>query len=697
MPKIEPDDCAQRVYAGVLGKIIGVYLGRPFEGWSHERIVRRFGEVRYYVHEQQGVPLVVTDDDLSGTFLFLRALLDHDSGRSLTSEEVGETWRNYIVERRSTLWWGGLGMSTEHTAYLRLEAGIPAPESGSAARNGVITSEQVGAQIFIDGWGMVAPGDPELAGRLAGEAARVSHDGEAVFAAQHLAAMEAAAFVEGDLQTIIETGLSQIPVDCLVARLNRQLREWREIHADWHVARDLIARQFGYDRYPGNCHIIPNHALVILGLLWGGGDFQESLAITNTSGWDTDCNSGNLGCLLGIRNGIASLEGQADWRGPVADRLFLSGAEGGIAFSDAALQTDLVLQLAARLGHQVPDAPKRGARFHFTYPGSVQGFRGEGAGIRVVNAGAAEDGERSLALFLTGDALTARASRQVFVPPTGFDAGRYELLASPAVYPGQIMRARVRADPGNAEPIGAELIVRGADGLESRLASGPAVSIHPGEAAGLEWRIPPDTPHPIHDVGLEATRTSPAPGTLYLDWLDWHGEATVRLDHRLDANSARASGWVDAVDHVHGGGELLRISQDHGVGLLSQGSRDWRDYTFTAEVSILLAERAGIAVRHQGRRRYCALLLTNRGTAQLVRVAGVEQVLAEVAFPVEPYRRYRLSLSAHGAELSGEIDGAGRLHATDGQRSLPGGGVALVCEEGTMAAGPLSVEGATQG
>ena len=30
----------EKVYAGVLGKIIGVFLGRPFEGWSHERIMR---------------------------------------------------------------------------------------------------------------------------------------------------------------------------------------------------------------------------------------------------------------------------------------------------------------------------------------------------------------------------------------------------------------------------------------------------------------------------------------------------------------------------------------------------------------------------------------------------------------------------------------------------------------------------------
>jgi hypothetical protein len=29
-----PPDYIERVYAGVLGKIIGVYLGRPFEGWT---------------------------------------------------------------------------------------------------------------------------------------------------------------------------------------------------------------------------------------------------------------------------------------------------------------------------------------------------------------------------------------------------------------------------------------------------------------------------------------------------------------------------------------------------------------------------------------------------------------------------------------------------------------------------------------
>ena len=42
-----PRDYEEKVYAGVLGKIIGVYLGRPFEGWEYERIVSELGDVLY--------------------------------------------------------------------------------------------------------------------------------------------------------------------------------------------------------------------------------------------------------------------------------------------------------------------------------------------------------------------------------------------------------------------------------------------------------------------------------------------------------------------------------------------------------------------------------------------------------------------------------------------------------------------------
>jgi ADP-ribosylglycohydrolase len=95
-----PQDYPERAYAAVLGKLIGVYLGRPFEGWTYQRIMNELGPIEDYVHERLNCPLVVTDDDVAGTFTFIRALEDHGARADITAREIGETWLNYIVENR---------------------------------------------------------------------------------------------------------------------------------------------------------------------------------------------------------------------------------------------------------------------------------------------------------------------------------------------------------------------------------------------------------------------------------------------------------------------------------------------------------------------------------------------------------------------------------------------------------------------
>lgn len=265
---IFPVDYYEKVYAGVLGKIIGVYLGRPFEGWTYERIMAELGEIEYYVNDRDTLPLmnrniVVTDDDISGTFTFLRAMPDFGYSLDLSPEQIGKTWLNYIIEKRTILWWGGLGNSTEHTAFLRLKAGIPAPRSGSMALNGKIVSEQIGAQIFIEGWGLISPGDPVTAARLAAHAASVSHDGEAIIGSQVIASLVAMAFVEKDLDTLLDTAVGNIPRDSLVYQLIENIRDWHAVDpGDWHAARAKLADRYGYDSYGGNCHIIPTRGLV---------------------------------------------------------------------------------------------------------------------------------------------------------------------------------------------------------------------------------------------------------------------------------------------------------------------------------------------------------------------------------------------------------------------------------------------------
>ncbi len=463
-----PPDYVERVYAGVLGKITGVYLGRPVEGWSYERIRATLGPIAGYVHERLGMPLVVPDDDLSGTFTFLRALPDHGYPPDLTAAQVGATWLNYLVEGRSVLWWGGMGQATEHTAFLRLQAGVAAPHSGSIALNGRVVAEQIGAQIFCDGWALISPGDPERAAALARRAASVSHDGEALHGAAVIAALEALAFVEPRIPHLLDGAVAQIPRDSAVARLIAALRAHHAREPDWQATRAWLAGQHGYARYGGSCPLIPNHGLIILALLYGDGDLHRSLGIVTAAGWDTDCNAGNLGCLLGIRNGLAGFAGGPDWRGPVADRLYLSTADGGRAVTDALTEAYHVVNTARRLAGMPALAPKGGARFHWEQPGALQGWAPDpgaeaAAGVTLANvAGHSAAGTRSLAVQASSLAPyhAARVATPTFPPAAAFVPGGYHLLAAPTLYPGQEVRAGVSADAANRAPATVRLYLR---------------------------------------------------------------------------------------------------------------------------------------------------------------------------------------------------------------------------------------------
>ena len=697
-----PHDYTERVYAGVLGKIIGVYLGRPFEGWTYERIVDELGEIWYYVHEKRNLPLIVTDDDISGTLTFLRALPDYGNRRDLTPAQIGQTWLNYIVEGRTILWWGGLGNSTEHTAYLRLKSGIEAPLSGSSALNGKVVAEQIGAQIFIDGWAMVAPGDPQLAADLARRAASVSHDGEAVYGAQVLAALEAQAFVEPDVDRLLDTGLSFIPRDSVIYRMVADVREWRAGEPDWRRARERLEAHYGYGRYGGNCHVVPNHGLIVLSLLYGDDDFQKTLMIVNTCGWDTDCNSGNVGCLMGIKNGLAGLDAGPDWRGPVADRLYLPTADGGRAITDAVTETVHVVNVGRALAGEAPIAPKGGARFHFELPGAVQGFVPEDSvessgSVRMENvAGYSRRGERSLALRYhhVAPGRVARAATATFIPPVAARMPGYGLLASPTLYAGQTVHAGVAADRENRTPVTCRLYVRiyGANDELVRV-YGPEAVLPPGGDAGFEWRMEDSGSGPIAEIGVEISASRRADGSVYLDYLAWDGAPDVVLTRPASGGTMWQRAWIDGLDHPSGTWwpEPYRLVQNRGTGLLIQGTREWTNYRVSADVTPHVVKAAGIGARVQGLRRYYALLLCSDGKARLVKALDGDTVLAEADLPWEFGETHDLSLEVVGTCLRGWIDSRLFFEVSDTGRPLVGGGVALICEEGRTATQAVTV------
>jgi ADP-ribosylglycohydrolase len=702
-----PHDYTERVYAGVLGKIIGVYLGRPFEGWTYDRIMRELGEIHYFVHEKLGVPLIVTDDDISGTFTFLRALPDYGNRRDLTPTQIGQSWLNYIIERRTILWWGGMGNSTEHTAYLRLKHGVAAPRSGSMALNGKVVAEQIGAQIFIDGWAMVAPGDPQLAAELARRAASVSHDGEAIYGAQVIAAMESLAFVESDLNKLIDTAISLIPSNSILYRMIQDIRNWHAGEKDWRKTREQIAAHYGYDKYGGNCHIIPNHALIIHALLHGEDDFQKSLMIVNTCGWDTDCNSGNVGCLLGIKNGLAGIDRAGpDWRGPAADRLYLPTADGGRAISDAVTETYHIVNIGRALAAEAPLAPKNGARYHFELPGSVQGFQPEESVevkevVTVENVeGHSQLGQRSLALRYhdLAPGRAARVATPVFIPSKAvaeyFSRRGYALMASPQLCSGQTVRAVLSADSHNAGPVQCNLYISVyGPGDNLVLMRGPQATLAPGDEHTFTWQLDDTGGDPIAFVGLEARSQRRADGALYLDYLTWEGAPNIVLRRPEHDGEMWRHAWVDGIDQYHHRWpEAFRLAQNEGRGLLIHGAREWTDYQVSASITPHMARSAGIAARVQGMRRFYALLLCSDQMVRLIKALDGDSVLAASDFPWRFGGAYDLRLEVVGKQLTAFIDGRQLFSVEDREQPLWTGGIALVCEEGRVATDAVSVQ-----
>lgn len=693
-----PNDYAERVYAGVLGKLIGVYLGRPFEGALYESILENLGEIEYYVNDKIGKtklprpehPIVVTDDDITGTFTFLRALSDYGNSMDLTPAQIGQSWLNYIIKERTILWWGGFGNSTEHTAYIRLKNGVKAPDSGSIEMNGTLVAEQIGAQIFIDGWAMVAPGNPERASDLAGRAASVSHDGEAKYGAQVLAAMEAQAFVESDINKLLDVGVSFIPKDSTIYRMISDIRAYHAAEPDWHKGRAKMAELYNYENYGGNCHMVPNHGLIILGLLYGDSDFNKSMLVVNTSGWDTDCNSGNLGCLLGIKDGLATFDHGKDWRGPVADRLYLPAADGGRSITDAVIETQHIVNMGRALAGKEPLEPKNGARFHFEFPGSVQGFRAIEETTKLENVvGNSPKGTRSLKINVKekGSAFTP-----TFMLPDELEMKGYKLFASPTLYSGQRVKTGFKADQDSK----VKLIMK-VYNKEDKLdvVNGPEKSVAAGDYTEAEWIIPNTHSQPIAEIGFECSGSS---GSLFVDYLTWDGEPDIVLTRPFDSGEkiwespiVWRQAWVDAMDHWDvWWKEPYRMIQDEGRGLIMQGTRDWKNYAVEAEITPWLMEAGGIAARVQGMERFYSLQLVNGNRARLIKALDGDTVLGEKEFEWTETSTYSLKLQVSGDQIKGWIDGQLMFEATD--NSLTGGAVAFVVEQGNISSQAMSVK-----
>lgn len=663
----------ERIYSGFIGKAIGVRLGAPVEPtiWSYDRIRDTYGEVTEYLRDFKNF---AADDDTNGPVYFIRALRDY--GLGATAEDVGKTWLNYAAEEHGMYWWGGFGNSTEHTAYQNLRAGIPAPQSGSIAQNGTTVAEQIGGQIFIDSWGWIHPGEPEKAADASARAASVAHDGEGLNGARFCAAAIAQAFVAKSIEEIIEIGLSTIPASSLYARVARAVLAFHKDNpGDWRACRDMLTAEWGYDRYPGVCHIIPNAGVVFMALIYGQGDLPRTAEIATMAGWDTDCNAGNAGAIVGTFQRVQP--GWDKYRKPINDFVVASGVTGTINVVDIPSFARELSVLALRLQGKEPpalwveDFERRGVRFDFDAPGATHAFRTEPfnqIAVKASNERHTDEAKGSLEILL--DRLERGQGGRIFWKPfyrrSDFDDERYRPMFTPLADDGQTVRFKLRLDPWNGDGHlrVAPYIRRAMTGTIEETGAWHVPSSEGWQ--DYEFTIPDGKGEAIDEIGILVE---------YFGRLKFLG----RLFLSEFSVSGKGRTVIDPAKEVLEWGGITRFTWNRGHWSLQQGrihahtasdADAWtgnaylRDVSVNADLRPLSGASHLVVARAQGTSRFYAGGFQN-GEAVILAENHGTTILARTPFKAEYGRDYQVNLTVTGDRLALSIDGSPVLEAED--------------------------------
>jgi ADP-ribosylglycohydrolase len=701
-----PKDYPERLYAGWLAKIIGIRLGVPVEGWTYQKIKDVYGELRHYPVNYNEF---AADDDSNGPLFFLRALGDLKPGRELTAQDVGEALLNYAPFEHGFFWWGGYGVSTEHTAYLNLRNGIRAPRSGSIEQNGATVAEQIGGQIFIDTWGLVAPGNPELAARYAREAASVTHGGNGVYGGIFVAVCVSLAFVERDIQTILQKALSYIPQDCEYARAVRHVMGYHAKNpGSWRDCFRYIFDNFGYDRYPGSCHIIPNISVMVLALLYGGGDFSDTLNICNMCGWDTDCNVGNVATIMGVLRGI---EGIADeWIQPVHDLLICSSCVGSLNIMDVPYGASYIAMLAYRAaGEPLPEPwreilEKRIDSCHFEYPGSTHSLRAR------VQTDPQVAGQPEIALENTEEAaFTGRRALKMRVTPAPQESGkvclykrthyqpgqffdsRYDPSFSPLLYPGQTVHGAAFI-PEYSPLAYVRLYAR--EQRTGREYLGERALLEKGRWLPMRFKIPPVLGGLLDEAGFlfemaGECGAEPRDFTALVDNLYFDGAP----DYSVEFENETEEVWSE---HHR---EISQFTRVKGLAYLAEGRlhlscadfaeiytgrHDWADYTAEFALMPVVGGTHMVNVRVQGAIRSYAVALMEGGKLALRKNAFGYITLTEAPLDWKPGEEYVIRVRVKGNRIEAGCAGA-KIDYTDESDPYLTGAVGVSVLDGSHA------------
>ncbi len=292
---ISKDVLKDKIKGGWAGQTIGVTFGGPYE----------FRFQGTFIGDYQ--PLVWNDSLVKHNMLYNAGLYD-DLYMDLTFVDVFEkyglnapvdSFANAFANAGYMLW------HANQAGRYNILNGIKAPQSGAWQNNP--HADCIDYQIESDFSGLMSPAMPNTASEISDNIGHIMNYGDGWYGGVFVGAMYALSFTSTDINYVVNEGLKTIPVQSEFYQCIHDVIEWHNKYpTDWKQTWLGVQQKWANDIgcpegvfLPFNIDAKVNAAYVVMGLLYGGGDFTKSLEIATRCGQDADCNPSTVGGILG--------------------------------------------------------------------------------------------------------------------------------------------------------------------------------------------------------------------------------------------------------------------------------------------------------------------------------------------------------------------------------------------------------------
>jgi ADP-ribosylglycohydrolase len=300
-----------KIKGGWAGQVIGCTFGGPTEFQYKGTLIQDYqsipwnnGRCKWYYENSPGL----YDDvymDLTFVDVFEKEGLDAPAS----------SHANAFANAEYMLW------HANQAARYNILNGITPPQSGHWLNNP--HADDIDFQIEADFAGLMSPGMVNTSTEICDKVGHIMNYGDGWYGGVYVAAMYSLAFVSNDVNYIVTEALKSIPQESEFYKCMSDVIGWKKEFPDdwkrnWFECERKWSSDIGCPDGVFNSFNIDakiNAAYIIIGLLYGEGDFGKTMEISTRCGQDSDCNPASAGGILGTMLGYSAIPEY--WRSPV--------------------------------------------------------------------------------------------------------------------------------------------------------------------------------------------------------------------------------------------------------------------------------------------------------------------------------------------------------------------------------------------